>query len=700
MKILLIAQEPPLSTTRVVTGNAIRLQQLTRCLASAGHELIQIWQDPDGDDAGQTFRTRDELRGLLLREQADVHLVSYWELLDLMPFESGVPLVLDFLAPRPLEQVFDDPAGLRADLRRLQVDLSKVDLLLVGNEAQKSMMMLSLLEAGLDLSQEAGVVVVPLAADPAGSPRSNPATDGWTLVSGGVDWPWRDSRRYWQVINDALDEVDGSSELVLFGGGYVLDGEEKTTGQHARVTPLLPYAEFSDWLLSHAHIGLELAEDNVERRMSQSFRSLEFLRHGLPLICNSWLPLAGLVRQYDAGWVVDRPGELPGLLREILSDPEQWRRKSAHALDLARERLNLASTSASLLDWLQSPHKAKRLPRQPDAPPALKVPPWKGRLVRMWKLSGFFRSVRPEADYSSPVFSLQRLLFRRRQRDGVVLISRGDLFPADHGAAVKIIETARGLSRLGMPVALVTDDRTSWWQLVDGELRQKKIPWWIRMLSPPEVVSKALHYSKDIPGNNAFLYLPLSDRSFFWRTLYVGGKVGAKILQAEFPAYVRPGIHARRILDAKLVLVQHNVEYQRIRSQVGELTEEQYQRYKAIEIACTPCRMGWIWNNSSYRHSPDCASVLTFRPTHRCWSTTAPFPIRPTSRRCRCLPANCCPAWNNSVWSVTFWPWAGNRPGKSPTPVSTWSAAWIKWGPGSKPRTSRWCPCSMAAAPE
>ena len=52
--------------------------------------------------------------------------------------------------------------------------------------------------------------------------------------------------------------------------------------------------------------------------------------------------------------------------------------------------------------------------------------------------------------------------------DGIVLVSRGDLFPADHGAAVKIVETARGLSRNGRPVALVTDDRRYWWRLEDG----------------------------------------------------------------------------------------------------------------------------------------------------------------------------------------------------------------------------------------
>jgi hypothetical protein len=185
MKILLIAQEPALSPASVVTGNAIRTHQLTTSLEKAGHEVVHAWRDHHRTDALLTFRDRDDLRGLLMRQQADLHLVCYWELLDLMPFETEVPLVLDFLAPRPLETVFENPASLRHDLRRLQVDLSKVDLLMTGNELQKNMMLLPLLEAGLDLSTEAGAVVIPLGADGAGQPRSNPLKDGWKLVSVG-----------------------------------------------------------------------------------------------------------------------------------------------------------------------------------------------------------------------------------------------------------------------------------------------------------------------------------------------------------------------------------------------------------------------------------------------------------------------------------------------------------------------------------
>jgi glycosyltransferase involved in cell wall biosynthesis len=631
MKILLIAQEPPLTADAVVSGNAIRTRQLTRGLERAGHTVVHCWLDPKGANPGHAFRNRDDLRGLLMRENADVHLVCYWELLDLMPFESDTPVVLDFLAPRPLETVFEDPSGLRRDLRRLQADLAKVDLLLTGNEFQKAMMLLPLLETGLDLTRDVGALVVPLGAEIAGQPHSDPTQSGWTFVSGGVNWPWRNAEPYLQQIDHALDKAP-EAELVLFGGGYVLQGEHGNTGGHTRqMNPLMAYQEFSAWLLDNAHVGLELAEDNIERRFSQSFRSVEFLRHGLPLICNAWLPIASLIEEYDAGWLVEGPTELPSLIQRIVNDPESWRKKSDNALRLARARLNETEVLQPLIDWLAQAHKAQRLPREIHVPAELRVPPWRERLQRMADLRhGFYHpsleqgTDEPEARKQgsrlriralnpnplvrnlgasaqrganrilnvarSPVFYLQRLLFRPRQHQGVVLITRGDIFPADHGAAVKIVETARGLSFQGLPVALVTDNRKYWWQVTAGDIEQKRLPWWIRLMSPSETASKALHYSKDIPLNNAFLYLPMSDRSFFYRALYAGRKVGARVLQAEFPAYVRPAVHARHILDTKLVLVEHNVEYDRIRSQVEELTDAQYARYKAIEIdLCNQC---------------------------------------------------------------------------------------------------------------
>jgi glycosyltransferase involved in cell wall biosynthesis len=574
VRVLLIAQEPPLDCSQVVTGNALRADQLTRALQGAGHELTQVWLSKDTRRRARQYRNRDELRSLVLEFAPQVLLVSYWQLLELLPLENDIPVVLDFVAPRPLEAMFQYPATVSREIRQLRLALARADLVLVGHDWQEPLLLLPLIEAGLDLRENVPVAVVPLAGAVVSGSRKQPARDGWKLVSGGVEWPWRNARAYWDAIRGMQSE---QLQLVLFGGDYRLhatDGQAEHPGLDVR--PLQSYDAFSAFLGSEAHIGLELAEPNVERRFSQSFRSLDFLRHGLPLICNRYLPIARAVEAYGAGWLVERPEELPPLLRDIMARPEQWRDKSQNALRLATEKLDPHTAALPLLDWMAQPRKATRLPGRLDVEPAvLGVPPWRERISRM---AGLTRWV------------VLRRLFGGGAAGGIVIVTRGDLFPADHGAAVKIVETARGLASHGRAVALVTDDRRYWWQVRDGGLERHRVPWFIRVLAKPAPLVKLLHYSKDIPQANGFLYLPLTDGSFFWRTLYVGRRIGASVIQAEFPAYAHPALQARRVLDTRTVLVQHNVEYARLRVQVAELSDEQYRRYQAIEIdLCNQC---------------------------------------------------------------------------------------------------------------
>ena len=277
-----------------------------------------------------------------------------------------------------------------------------------------------------------------------------------------------------------------------------------------------------------AHVGIELAEWNIERQYSQSFRSLEFLRHGLPILCNRYLPLSKLVEEYDAGWVVDEPESMGPLLAEIIATPGQWKDKSANAQKLVQETLQPKHSVRPLLDWLESPSKAARLetgPANRETAPVLGVPPLGERLKRQF---GLARTV------------LLNRMFGQERGPGIVIVTRGDLFPPDHGAAVRTMESARALARSGIPVGIVTDDRKHWFEFVGEEIVARKYPLWTRLLSIPAPLTKLLHFSKDIPYSNSFLYLPMTDGSFFWRTIAAARALHAGILQAEFPGLCTP----------------------------------------------------------------------------------------------------------------------------------------------------------------
>jgi len=175
-------------------------------------------------------------------------------------------------------------------------------------------------------------------------------------------------------------------------------------------------------------------------------------------------------------------------------------------------------------------------------------------------------------------------LFGQSKGNGVLLVTRRDLFPTDHGAAVRTMETARALSRSGLQVGIVTDERKFWYKFTDGQEHQERFPFWVRLLSPPGPVVKLLHFSKDLPYSNSFLYLPLTDYGFQWRIIAAAKQLQAGILQAEFPAYAKPCQKLREATECRVVLVEHNVEYDRIEAQVDELTPAQYENLKAIEL--------------------------------------------------------------------------------------------------------------------
>ena len=221
MQILLITQEPPLAPDAVATGNAIRTAQLSNALRRAGHTLSQTWLENPNGSHPEAFRSRDELKATITRQNPDAVLVSYWELLELLPFELPQPVILDFVAPRPLEVLFEHPERVSDELHRLQSNLSKCDVMLTGNKAQRDLLWFTLLQAGFDLRGCDPVLVVPLSAEPAGRPESDPDKNGWTLVSGGVHWPWRKSDEYWQAIAQMEDMPEmAAPRLVLFGGPY------------------------------------------------------------------------------------------------------------------------------------------------------------------------------------------------------------------------------------------------------------------------------------------------------------------------------------------------------------------------------------------------------------------------------------------------------------------------------------------------
>ncbi|MFZ5475574.1 MAG: radical SAM protein [Myxococcota bacterium] len=169
------------------------------------------------------------------------------------------------------------------------------------------------------------------------------------------------------------------------------------------------------------------------------------------------------------------------------------------------------------------------------------------------------------------------------------ILTRGDLFPTHHGAAVKIVRTAEALAARGDPVVVITDDRDAYWRVArDGWVR---VPYgrrfrafeewpWLRDGARAERWCDRVGYPRD----EWFLYRPVFDPAWWARALYVGLRERVDVFQAEFPGYAAPATLAARVLGGRSVAVMHNVEFDRL-AQMAGLRRGALARVKAIEVA-------------------------------------------------------------------------------------------------------------------
>jgi MoaA/NifB/PqqE/SkfB family radical SAM enzyme/glycosyltransferase involved in cell wall biosynthesis len=163
----------------------------------------------------------------------------------------------------------------------------------------------------------------------------------------------------------------------------------------------------------------------------------------------------------------------------------------------------------------------------------------------------------------------------------VCILTRGDLFPTDHGAAVKIVRTATHLARAtGAPVSVVTDDRDRYLRF-DGD-RVEEVAYPPRFRAAEEWpgiprlgrLAERLCGRLGYPQEEHFLYRPYFDPAWTMRAIEVGRLEGIDVFQAEFPGYGVPAALAARGLGALRrarggrapvsSIVQHNVEWDRL----------------------------------------------------------------------------------------------------------------------------------------
>ena len=311
-----------------------------------------------------SFTETHELHAVVSEVDPDVVLVEAPEEARRLP-DGRFGVILDMFAPRMLEQQFQDGADEREAVRVLD-SLQRGDHFIFSNERQKYYHLPLLALAGVDCTRDAGGVV------PISCPPELPAFDKPerpVFVAGGVFWPWADLTGGLVDLLEVLREA-GDGQIHLYGGEY---GIRSDTSRYADPRSSLP--EGDPQLLfkglvpidtlwqeyASASLAFDLMAPNPEREINLSFRQVDYLRCGLPIITSPRQVIAEDLIEYGAGWTLE-PGDRQGLtdlVTRLLAEPDEIARASSAAQRLAAERYAWTRTGGALQEYLLEPRRRR-----------------------------------------------------------------------------------------------------------------------------------------------------------------------------------------------------------------------------------------------------------------------------------------------------------------------------------------------------
>lgn len=358
-----------------VVGNGLRALQLGESLRRHGVDVTFLVHQRfyAGRSVPHDVHLYGEAADFLnqVREKSPSLLVCIQgEGLEFLPEEGlELPVLADWIAPRMLEFAFQR-LPLERWLPRLTSSAARADYHSCCTPSQRAFLYGFLQLAGFDLTEDP-TLVVPLSTSTEFALRPARPSGEPVFVAGGVSWPWIRSGRFLRM---ALEEMEaaGRGRLRLFGGKYPfpIDSdvygapeEELPSSSRLELCGMLPYDRLQEEYLA-ADVALDLFEENPERRLALSFREIDYLRAGLPLVCGSFSHVAPLVKAHGAGWVLEDLSEetvrscLRSLIREEPFGP--GRTEAAHAV--IREHFDQDRTIEPVLELLGRPRKARRQP--------------------------------------------------------------------------------------------------------------------------------------------------------------------------------------------------------------------------------------------------------------------------------------------------------------------------------------------------
>ncbi|MEE2829613.1 MAG: hypothetical protein VX498_10525 [Myxococcota bacterium] len=308
------------------------------------------------------FTDQGELHAVIEAVDPDVVLVEAIEETRRLP-EGRFAIVLDLFAPRILEQQYQEGVEER-DAVRLFDSLQRADHFIFSNERQKYFYLPLLALAGVDCTRVAGDVV-PISCPPTLPKFTKPKS--FEFVAGGVFWPWADLSG---SLRDLLTILGSRKKglVRLFGGKYGIRSETTRYLDPRNKLPNSKRLHFEGMVpidalwkfYANASVAFDLMAPNSERTINLSFRQIDYLRCGLPIITSPGQVLAPELLDTGAGWCVDwgDKAALRALVDRLMDSPKLVEEASRAAQKLASERYSWTKTIAPLDRFVSTPRRS------------------------------------------------------------------------------------------------------------------------------------------------------------------------------------------------------------------------------------------------------------------------------------------------------------------------------------------------------
>jgi|GEM_PF-1093890 len=342
-----------------MSGGALRAWHHSEELKAAGHDVILLSREQDNKaDCDEGFRSQRHLLAIVRTIKPDRIICVQPEIAPLLT-NLGIPIAVDFYAPRLLEAAFED--GTEAEAVNTLRALEACDFPIFSNPRQRWFYLGLMAMSGFDVTSQCGAIV-PLVSHP-GPKRSTPKSP--VFVMGGVSWPWQDPSEAIAIAIKTFEKLD-KGELHIYGGPPII-GDSEVVDLAEKIPPssrlhfkgVVPYSTLQA-AYSKATAAIDIMAPNPERELAVSFRQMEYLGCGLAIITGKNHAISEMIHDSKSGWTIET-SELASVLTSIIEQPKTAAQFGKNAKKLGKSQFSRATCEAPLVKWIEKASVRERL---------------------------------------------------------------------------------------------------------------------------------------------------------------------------------------------------------------------------------------------------------------------------------------------------------------------------------------------------